>query len=130
MAEVIFENLAKKNGREDIVVKSAGVMTLNGLPMTDTAAEALKVCGENVGRKKRKSTRYSFKMLPKFDHIITMTRGQKEHIGLFDNVYTLDELTSCGDVPDPFLQPLDVYVEVCKQLRVALGILWIRLCDA
>ncbi|MCL2755771.1 MAG: hypothetical protein FWE45_01830 [Firmicutes bacterium] len=129
MAEVIFENLAKKNKRKDIVVKSAGVMTVGGLPMTPTAFEALLHCGEKMGRKTRKSTLFSEVMVYEYDYVICMTGGHKDRIGMFDNVYTLDDLVGCGDINDPFMQGLKTYTGVCKQLQDALGKLYDKIVE-
>ena len=127
MAEVIFRNLAKLDGRKDIVVKSAGVMTVNGLPMTPTAKQALKKCGEKLG-KGHKSTLFSVTMLGEFDHIVGMTAGHVEAMGgETEIVYSLDKATGCGDIADPFMKSLDVYMECCGQLQVELRKLYGKL---
>lgn len=123
MAQVIFENLAKENGA-DIKVASAGTMTLDGLPMTPTAKKALKECGQKMGRKKRASTQFRREFLDEYDHIVTMTAKHADVIGEHPNVYTLDSVTHCGDIWDPFMQPLDIYVSVCRQLMAELGKLY------
>jgi len=120
MAQVIFENIAKRENRKDIVVASAGVMTINGLPMTPTARVALGNCGQKLGRKKRVSTLFNQGMLGKFDHIVCMTQKHAEVIGVHPNVYTLDSVCGGGDVYDPFMQGEDVYTAVCGELVVAL----------
>jgi len=123
MAQVIFENLCKKNGRKDIVVKSAGLFTLNGLPVAQNATEALIRCGEKLGRKILKTTRYNPKT--KYDLVITMTNDQADKIG----AQSLDSLTGCGDITDPFMQPVEVFMTVCKRLQDALVVLYDKICN-
>jgi len=127
MAEVIFANILKKKNKRNIKVASAGTMTMNGLPMTETAREALNICGEKIGRRIMKSTKWNRDMLNEYDHIVTMTQGHADHIGEHPNVYTLSSVTQGEDIFDPFMQSLDVYVQVCKILQEELKILYGRI---
>ena len=130
MAEVIFANLLKKRERKGVVVKGAGVGALIGEVMSDDAREALKRCGERVGDKPRPNTLFRPQMLQQFDYIICMETEHKQHIvsgGVYNTrakVCTLDELTGCGEVPDPWCKPLDAYIKVCKQLQSACVLLY------
>ena len=127
MAQVIFENLLKRDKVKGVTVASAGTFTIDGLPMTPTAVEALGVCGEKLGRKARKSRLFKKAMLKRYDHIVCMTAKHAEAIGAHGNVYTIDQAVGCGDVPDPFMQGLDVYTACCKMLQEALGELYRRI---
>jgi len=137
MAEVIFENLCKKHKRKDITVKSAGVDTIDGYPMTQTAFEALLHCGEKMGRKQRTSTRFNNDMIENFDYIICMTKAHKNHIIFFmeqygvtpSNVYTLGELVDCPDIADPYMQTLPIYRRTCEDLQAALKKLYEKLVE-
>jgi len=124
MAEVIFENMVRAAGRRDITVRSAGVFTMNGMPMTDNAREALTRCNEKLGRRVRKSSRITSKMISTYDHIITMTQAHADRIGQHHNVWSLDSATGCGDIPDPFMQDIDVYVATCRTLQEACRVLF------
>ena len=129
MAEVIFANLCKANGRRDVVIRGAGTNAQPGEFMTDEARETLKRCGETVPAKPRPSTLFIPKMLNQYDYIICMTQKHKQRIldrGVYNvraKIYTLDELTGCGDVDDPFMHPLEEYIRVCKQIQGACPIL-------
>jgi len=122
MAEVIFQNLCEKHHRNGVFASGAGTYACD--EMTPEAYEALKICGEKVPRKRIRATQFEPRMTHEFDHIICMTRQHKNFIGNFANVKTLDEYAGCGDIFDPFGYPLDVYIEVCKKLQKALGVLY------
>ena len=131
MAEIIFANICKKHKRNDIIIKGAGTDTENGLRMSSNAIDALVKCGEKIGKKLKLSTCWDDSMLAEFDHIICMTKHHAHEInpkGNHKNVYTLDDITGCGDIFDPWCYPIDVYIEVCKQLQQSLQILYDRVC--
>jgi len=127
MAQIIFTNIAKRNSHKGVVVRSAGVATSDGIPMMPTAIEALIECGEKLGRKNIVSTRFSYDMLKKYDHIVTMTEGHARSIGDYANVYSLGNAIGAGDVNDPFMQGREVYEETCKELQEALEDLYIKI---
>lgn len=124
MAQTIFENILKKHNRDDITVSSAGTNAGDGMPMTPTAKEALKVCKQRVRRTPHSSTQFNQHMLGAYDHIVTMTNALAGQIGKYPNVYSLDSKTGCGDILDPYMSPLDVYVNACRMLQVALNQLY------
>ena len=105
MAEIIFSNIAKKNNRRDITVKSAGIYAEENQPMMPLAREALMKCGEKLPRKIHKSTRLTMEMQHSFDHVID-TRAYL----------------------DPFGGDLEDYVTLCKQLQTACQMLYDKLC--
>ena len=125
MAEIIFKNILKKNGRDDVVVASAGTHAPTNTTMMPEVAEALKARGERVPRKPIKATQFSHFMYGAYNYIICMTRAHVDHLGNNrPNVFSLDELAGCGDVFDPYLYPLSTYIEVCKLLQKALAVLY------
>jgi len=124
MAQIIFDNLCKRKGRRDIKITSAGLFTIDGMPQTITAVEALIHCGEKLGRKTIKSTLFKPEMIRKQDYIITMSGEHAKRIGDFEHVKSLNEFTGCGEILDPFGQKIDVYIECCKKLQVALSSLY------
>jgi protein-tyrosine-phosphatase len=98
-----------------------------GEQMTPQARTALRLCGETVGDTPRPSTLFTPGMVHEFDHIITMTHDHAREIGAYPNVRCLDTITGCGDIFDPYMYPVEVYVGVCKILQGALGILYNKL---
>ena len=131
MAEVIFANLCKKNGLANVVVRGTGTHAYSGEPMTDEACEALRCCGEKVGKTPHQSTLWREDMLDEFDHIVCMTKSHARYIDPEKkccNVYTLDSVAGCGDIMDPWSYPLETYIDVCKQLQSALEILYNLIC--
>jgi len=127
MAEIIFRNLCVAGGREDVFVASAG-LDANG-ETAQNALDALKICDEKVPQEKKKSVRFEPFMITEYDLIICMTRFIARCVGEHENVKTLDDFVGCGDIPDPFGYPPDVYIEVCKRLQSALALLYTKLCN-
>ena len=106
MAEVIFRNLAKKHGRTDIIVKSAGTFAHESMDMTDKSRQALKFCGEKLPKKSHKSTQFTHEMNHEFDHIIDLRK-----------------------FADPMvLGGLEIYIDVCKQLQIYCKELYNAIC--
>jgi len=131
MAQVIFANICKKYGNTDFVIKGAGTATSNGEPITPLAVEALRACGEKIPAQLPRSTRWNEYMLDEFDHIVCMTQGHAYTIdssGEYLNVYTLDSVTGCGDVFDPWRYPIEIYIDVCIRLQQDLEVLYIEIC--
>ena len=64
---------------------------------------------------KHKSKRFDEKAGKKQDLIVCMTREHKQGVSL-ENVYTVGEITTKGDVPDPYGYPIESYVKVAKYL--------------
>ena len=129
MAEIIFRNICAARGRKDIFAASAGAAVERGMPVIDDTYVALESCGECVGERKTSATQFTVDMMNEFDHVICMTRFIKRFLGEHEKVKTLDEFTGCGDIPDPFGYPLDVYIEVCKKLQQSLKMLYNKICE-
>jgi len=105
MAEVIFLNLAKKENRTDITVKSAGTWAYQGAPMTELSRQALVDCGEELPETPHAATQFSNQMNNEYDHMI-----------------------DCRGFPDPYGHNLDAYIEVCKWLQVEVKKLYNQIC--
>lgn len=99
IAEYLLKNLLKKSGREDVKVSSAG-LRVDDENMSVHAREALKKLGITVRRFKPKQV--TAELCRKQNAVVCMTRAHKNAFSGFDNVYTLDELIGCGDIPDPY----------------------------
>jgi len=128
MAEVIFRNLCVKNGHGHVQVD--GVGTFAEREATPDALRALKICGEKLPKKRLMATQFIGRMVDGYDHIICMTERHADFIGRHHvNVKTLHEYANCGDIFDPYGYPLDIYIEVCKKLQVALKVLYSALIN-
>lgn len=126
MAEIIFRNICVTNGRNDIQVSGAG--TFAEYEMTENAFKALEICGELLPSERLKATQFVMQMIDEYDHVICMTEKHADFVGRqYINVKTLHEFANCGDIFDPYGYPLDIYIEVCKKLQNALGLLYSKL---
>jgi len=94
MAEVIFSNLAKKYGRDDLVIKSAGTHAFDGADMADLSKQALFECGEVLPETKFSATQFVYSMNDEFDFVIDLRE--------FDDPWG-------GDISD--------YIKACKTLQ-------------
>lgn len=116
MAEYILKDLLKKDGIEDVKVTSAGIMCEEeGINLK--AKLALKNLGITVRRNKTHAV--TADLCRKQNAIICMTQSHKNRFVGFSNVYTIDELTGSGDIPDPFGGDQSAYDECAKVLMKA-----------
>ena len=121
MAEIILKTKLKLAGITEIKVKSAGLSTADGLPMSDNSKKALKLLGyKPTGFKSKLLTT---EILKKTDLVICMTQSHKRAFGNYPGVYTIAELTGLDDVIDPYGQNLDVYIDTSHQLEDACNII-------
>ncbi len=121
MAEIILKNKLKLAGITDVKVRSAGLLANDGDKMSKNSALALKQLGYKAyGFKSRKLT---LELIMQTDVIICMTKSHKSQINVFENVYTLAELTGLNDIMDPYGGDLSVYVKTSHQLEDACNIL-------
>jgi len=100
MAEKIFAGLCQKNGRADVVVKSAGT---HAYPP---------------------HTRWCDEMLSEFDHIVCMEQGHADFVqagGAPKNIHIFN-------IKDPWGQSQDVYSDVHKKLQKAIKVLYNEIC--
>lgn len=126
MAEYLLKNLLKKRGKEDVKVSSAGLCVTDSA-MSKEARAALKSMGVTVRKFVPKQA--SAELCRKQNAVVCMTSEHKKAFSGFDNVYTIDELTKCGDVPDPYGGTSSDYVACAKMLLSACEIL-ARLLEA
>ena len=117
MAEYFLKDLIKKAEITDIKVTSAGLKAEEGSVINPKATKALKSYGITVRRFKPKRT--TSELCSKQNAIICMTQNQKKYFVGFNNVYTIDELTSIGEISDPYGLEQSVYDECAKQLKSA-----------
>ncbi len=121
MAEIILKNKLKLAGVTFVKVSSAGLLANDGEKMSKNSALALKQLGyKPYGFKSRK---LSLDLIMKTDAIICMTKSHKEQLNVFENVYTISELTGVGDILDPYGGDLPLYIKTSHQLEDACNIL-------
>jgi len=119
MAEYILKDLIKKSGREDVKVSSAGIFAEDAGGMNEKARIALKNLGITVRR--FKTHKATAELCRKQNAVVCMTKAHKAKFVGFDNVYTVDELTGVGDVPDPYGLDQTAYDDCARTLSVACG---------
>ena len=121
MAEIILKNKLKLAGITGVKVSSAGLSARDGDKISKNSRDALKELGYKVGAFKAK--RLTLDLVMKYDAIICMTKAHKECINVFENVYTVSELTGLPDVLDPYGGDLNLYMKVSHQLEDACNII-------
>ena len=121
MAEVILKNKLKLAGVKGVSVSSAGLSAIEGDKMSTNSKLALKHLGYKVNP--FKSKRLSVELIMKTDVVICMTSSHKQCINVFENVYTVSELTGLKDVSDPYGGDLNEYIKTSHQLEDACNII-------
>ncbi len=127
MAEIILKNKIKFAGIKGIKVSSAGLSANVGDKMSRNSFIALKQLGYKG---------YSFKskkadamLLLKSDYIICMTEAHKAYIRNFPSVYTINEITGVGEIPDPYGKDLKEYVKTSHKLEDACNVIIQKIID-
>ena len=120
MAECILKDLVKKSGSEGIRVSSAG-LCVTETTMNPLAGKALNEIGIKPGRFVPKNA--DLKTLGRQNAVICMTKSHKNALTGFSNVYTVDELTGLGDIPDPYGKDERAYSQTAEVLLNACRIL-------
>ncbi len=127
MAEIILKNKLKLAGVAGVRVSSAGLLASAGEKMSKNSFIALKQLGYKPYGFKSKTL--SLDLIMKYDAIICMTEGHKERLNVFENVYTLNELTGVGEILDPYGGDITLYVKTSHQLEDACNILLNQILD-
>ena len=121
MAEIILKSKLKLAGILDVKVKSAGLSTCDGQKMSQNSFTALKLMGyKPYGFKSRQLTK---QMIDKSDLVLCMTKGHKQTLNGYKNVYTIDEVTGIGEILDPYGGNINVYIKTSHQLEDACNII-------
>lgn len=126
MAEAIARQYIKENELTDVTVASYG---LNVNPFENQtekkALDALKTVG--ITARKKKSKQINAKILNSANYIVTMTAAQKGMLP-YSNVYTVDELSGAGDIPDPYGGSEDIYDITAFKLKIAVSTIMSKIC--
>ena len=121
MAESILTHLLKQRGIEGIEVSSCGLAAAEGMPMSKNARKALEALG--ITPKEHRTRQFDRKFVDEYNLILTMTGAQKRFIGDHKNVMSISELTSIGDISDPFDLDLEEYKKTAQALLKACQII-------
>ena len=117
MAEYLLKNLLKKAEITEIKVTSAGLSVCETDVINKKSVVALKSVGITV--RKFKPKKATEDLVRKQNAVICMTQKHKSHFVGFKNVYTMDELTSCGEIADPYGQDQETYNRCLAQISGA-----------
>lgn len=117
MAERMLKYHLEKAGITDVEVCSRGFCAVEKTPMNKLAVAALKQLDIKCPPHKAKCI--SMDTLQKSDMIIVMTERHKSRLGALPRVFTLGELTSCGEVADPYGGDSEIYTACANQLMQA-----------
>lgn len=127
MAEIVLKTKLRLAGIKSVRVSSAGLTANDGDKMSKNSLTALKKLGyKPCGFKSKRATG---NLLIKSDAVICMTAEHKKRIENFPNVYTIDELTGLGDVPDPYGQDLGEYIKTSHVIEDACNVILGKILD-
>lgn len=130
MAENIFKQfLVSRRKLSAFDVSSAGLSAEDGAPMTDNALAALKILGVKE-RRKHKAKQLTPDAVRRADFIVCMTPSHARALADFaDKTFTVGELTSGPDVPDPYGGDLNVYLSTARYLEYAAKDVYDFICE-
>ena len=127
MAEIILKNKIKLAGLKGVRVTSAGLTAVPDDKMSKNSQQALKKLGYKPYGFKSKPV--DAELLLKSDLIICMTGAHKSYIKGFPNVYTVNEITGLGDVPDPYGGDLNLYIKTSHVIEDACNVILEKLIN-
>jgi len=118
MAECALEELLREEGIEGVEVTSRGVVANVGADISENAKKALEE--KEIPIKEHKATQMTTDDIVANDLVICMTERHKMRLGGLPKVFTLNQLTGCGDIVDPYGGDAEVYKKCLNELLVAL----------
>ena len=127
MAEIILKNKIKLAGIKGVKVSSAGLSANEGEKMSKNSSLALKQLGYRGYAFKSKQA--NAMVILKSDYVICMTEGHKACIQNFPSVYTVNEITGVGEIPDPYGGDLSEYIKTSHKLEDACNIMIEKLIE-
>ena len=114
MAEAMLKQMAREKNIQ-LKVSSAGLCANVGAPISEYANKALELMGFHPV--KRKAKQLTKEMTENYNLILTMTIMHKIRLIGCKNVLTLSEFTGCGEIIDPYGQPLEAYLKTAETLK-------------
>ena len=118
MAECAFEELLREEGIEGVEVESRGVVANVGADISENAKKALE--DAEIPVKEHKAQQITTDDILASDIVICMTERHKMRLGRLPKVFTLGQMTGCGDIQDPYGGDEKVYKDCLAQLLAAL----------
>lgn len=127
MAEALMKYYLKEKDIDKISVASYG---LNVNPFDNvTEPKTLAALREiKIPIRSKKSKQINQKIINSADYVIVMTARQKAVLP-YENVYTMDELTRSGEIPDPYGGSQEAYDLTAFKLKLAVETLIEKLIE-
>jgi protein-tyrosine-phosphatase len=122
MAEQLLKRKLKQMGvsGKQVSVSSAGIFARAGATINLNSVLALKSLGINVSPH-QKSKQLTKTLVTQNTVVIGMTKEHKDWLTNIKNVYCFGDFDSGIDVPDPFGQPLEVYIKTAKIMEFVIN---------
>lgn len=121
MAEYIFKDMLKKNNITGVKIKSSGLNAAIGEGISDNTRKVLKELGiKNITHK---ANQFEINYIDIYDYIIVMTERHKMSLPRSPKILSLNDLTGCGDIQDPYMGSYSTYRDVSIQLINSFNIL-------
>ncbi|HAE89066.1 MAG TPA: low molecular weight protein arginine phosphatase [Clostridiales bacterium] len=118
MAEAVFKKMLKDEGVNGVEVESRGVVANVGADISENAKKALKSAG--IPFKKHSAKQITTDDILNCDFVICMTERHRMRLGCLPKVFTLGQMTGCGDIVDPYGKDEETYKECLKEIQAAL----------
>lgn len=118
MAECAFEEMLKEEGVTGVEVESRGVVANVGAPISENARKALE--NAEIPLKEHVATQITIEDIKNADLVICMTERHKMRLGSLPKVFTLGQMTGCGDIVDPYGKDEATYRECLSEILAAL----------
>lgn len=135
MAEAIMDDMVDDHPRLSGLIESdsAGTLAVEGAPMADMAEEALE--GMGIRPKKHRAKQLTRELAEEADLILTMEAQHLDELEAIcpdaqEKAHTLKGYAAGVDgfpgdeeydIPDPFRQPLEEYVESANEIKTAVA---------
>ena len=118
MAEAVFKKMLKDEDVKGVEVESRGVVANVGADISENAKKALKSAG--IPFKKHSAKQITTDDILNCDFVICMTERHRMRLGCLPKVFTLGQMTGCGDIVDPYGKDEETYKECLKEIQAAL----------
>ena len=119
MADLYFNALSRKAGRDDITACSAGIYAWDGSLISRQAATVMEQFG--IDTSQFRSARFTPELARGYDLLIAMTASHKAAMAeIAPSEANKICLLADGDVPDPFGGSVEHYLHVFAVMKPAL----------
>ncbi|HCJ01508.1 MAG TPA: protein tyrosine phosphatase [Clostridiales bacterium] len=118
MAECAMEELLREEGITGVEVQSRGVVANVGADISENAKKALE--DAEIPVKKHVATQITTDDILASDLVICMTERHKMRLGSLPKVFTLHQMTGCGDIKDPYGGDEETYKQCLAEILSAL----------